>query len=470
MKQSSWKHFLKKPGWLRRPTRSDLLLMIASLFIATVIWAYIVSRSGYSLRFSNLPVIVDTTDSKAASYRLTAMSPETGDITVSAELSGSRTEIGGLSRNDLEAYVDFDAVVTDTAGYHTLPIRLRRKNGTVLKNASLSVSSAEVKMDKIQSVELNVEVSCPNVSGALDPKNKIVIDKEHITAEPKTVTVSGPSEVLSKLSHVRVWMNEAEKLSQTKVFTGCTDFDLIGADNGVVSKSGLKVEQQFDITVPVYYLRELPVTLTIPDAPKRFDTEWLLRRLRLVTDREYQLPQYAEDENDILKIVIETSDLKNKEKLDQKDEWVIGIDPSSLSLGGDYKADVKLEDGYTNHSNLDKITVSMDESDLVAETRWIFNTDIQCINGASGYDYSIGSGRTRITIIGTAEEVAQISGSDIKASVSLYNAEISESGSITSPQTLTITLPEELGHVWVSPQVKVNITATPVSGLATTAP
>ena len=37
MQERSWKQFLKKPGWLHRPTRSDLLLMIASPFISAVI-------------------------------------------------------------------------------------------------------------------------------------------------------------------------------------------------------------------------------------------------------------------------------------------------------------------------------------------------------------------------------------------------------------------------------------------------
>ncbi|MBQ3939493.1 MAG: hypothetical protein II723_00120 [Oscillospiraceae bacterium] len=470
MSERSWKRFLKKPGWLHRPTRSDLLLMIASLFIAALIWAYIASRSGFSLRFSNIPVVVDTTGSKAEGMRLTAMSPASGDVTVNAELSGNRTEIGGLSKNDLEAYIDFDAGISDTVGYQTLPVRLRRKNGTVLKNATLSVSTVDVKMDKITSAELEVrEVSCPRVSGSTDSVSEILVDRDRITAEPKTITVTGPSEALKQLSHVRVRMDKSEQIYETKIFYGCTDFELIGSDGAAVSKNPFKMQTQlFDITVPVFYQRKLPATVSFDNVPKDFDSNWLLGKLRLNTDREYTLPQKVDGnlvtDEDNLTILIETEGADNKKQLDQS----AAIEFGPLSL---YDLDLRketisvpvklnLSDGQVNRSNLDSAYISVDREGLDYVSFNLSNSDIQIINKPSGYDFSIAPGITTITVCGDAEQIRQIEASDIKAYANLYT--LTEFGG-TIRHTLTLVLPEQLHRIWAGSSAAVNITATPVS-------
>lgn len=462
MEQAQRQRFLKKPGWLHRPTRSDLLLMIASLFIAALLWAYIASRSGYSLKFTNIPVIVDTTDSKAGGYRLTALSPATGELTVNAELSGSRTEIGGLSKSDLEAYVDFDTGVTDTIGYQTLPIRLRRKNGTVLRNAVLSVNSADVQLDKIKSIALPVtETVCLNLKGADEETH---IDTEQIEVTPKTVTVSGPSTIIQQLDHVRVRLNDSETLYQEKTFTDCGDFDLIGSDGNAVSKNELKVQAQFDVTVPVYYVKKLPVTLELSnDAPAGFDKEWLLRKLRLNTDREYMLSQFAETDDDKLFIAIETRDLENKAKLDAKEALSIGsVSLYDIRLGGNrVPIDIKMQDDNINRSNIDKVYVSLDEQDLSSNSFRISNkNDIVVINAPDGC--AINPGYTEINIIGDADEVMQImsSVSDIRASVDLLTATITQSD---FQQVVNVTLPDSVSHVWFSPAPKAGFTVSSVS-------
>ncbi|MBQ5335311.1 MAG: hypothetical protein J6Z45_05125 [Oscillospiraceae bacterium] len=463
MEQTKRKTFLKKPGWLHRPTRSDLLLMIASLFIAAFLWAYIASGSGYSVRFNDIPVIVETAGTKAEVFKLTALSPATGELTVNAELSGSRTDIGGLSKGDLEAYIDFDSGVTDTSGYQiqTLPIRLRRKNGTVLRSAELSVSTADVQMDKIISVKLPVKEVITNLSGS----DETIIDTDNITATPNTVSVTGPSTTLQKLDNIRVRLNEQEKLYKEKTFTGCSDFDLIGTDGNSVSKEGLKVQAQFDVTVPVYYIKKLPVTLTLDkNYPAGFDTDWLLNKVRIHTDRAYKLAELTEDNDEKLFIKIKTSLPENKAVLDTYDALEIGsLSLYDMKLGSKWRKsiDINMLEGNENLSNIDSVSVSFDNTDLTTGSFNIPNNTITVLNAPSGC--TIENGYTKVSIIGDAAEVADImaSVSDIRATADMMTATIPQGGGLFN-QMIQVTLPDNVrhDHVWISPAPMAQFTAT----------
>ncbi len=459
--ESKKRQSLRLPHWLHKPTRSNLIWMILSLFISLFIWVYIATNvsGNYSVSFSDIPIVLDTSNSTAADYGLSVISPESGSMSTNVTVTGSRTVYGGLNRDDIEAYVDFNSGVTNSVGRQKLTVRLRYKNGSTINNCSLSVNAVDVVMDKYTTREIPVsEVDCPNLTGS---DSEVVISADNITCEPSTVTVYGPSESLSSIDHIRVNLKESEKLNQTKYFTNCTDYDLISTEGSIVSDSPFTLQNtQFTVKVAVKYVRTLPVTVGIKNVPSGFDVNQVLSRLRLNTDQEYDLPQFGEN---YLTIEIETEDPAKKDLLDQYEYWELDSIPlSSLSLGGTrIPIEVKMDEGFEDLSNLETVYVTMLETNLVAETRWISNSDIQPINGPAGYDFTIQSGRTRITIIGTAEEVAKVSASEIKAVVYLFNAAIPDEG--TFQQAVTLTLPDTVSGVWVSPVPKVNITATPTA-------
>ena len=465
--QKNVHEFLKKPRWLHRPTRSDLTLMIISLITAFFIWVYIATNvsGNYSLSFRELPITVDITNSRAAGYGLSVLAPDSDALSVDVTVSGSRANIGGLNRNDLEAYVDFNSTsVTDTIGRQTLPVRVRAKNGATLGNVTLSVSSVDVTLDKYQTREIPVgEVLYPNLTGS---DEEVVIDGDGITYEPSSVMVYGPSASLAQIDYIRINLTESVALSQTKTFTNLTDYTLIAADGSTVSATPFSMQNaQFSVKVPVYYTVRLPLTVDISTpSSSTFNTASLLKRMRLTTDttdQTYQLPGYGDD---ILYVSIKTDKPQEKVTLDKRESWALDTIPvSSFALGSEpIKIDVAKElaaSGYEDSSNLGTVEVSLDETDLVAETRWISNSDIVVINGPSGYDCTTQAGRTRITIIGERDEVAQVNAADIKTYVNLFNAAVPESG--TFEQALTIVLPDTVTGVWAAPLPKVNITATP---------
>lgn len=448
--------------------RSNWKPLLLAFGLALVLWFYIAVTvyPSYSVHINNVPVQIDIADSTAAGYGLSVLSPESGSQTVNVVISGDRTSIGGLTRDDIIAYVDFDTNISDTVGTQRRPIRIKTVGGTELNDYELSVSTMDVKMDRYESATFPVsEVLCPNLI-AMD--ETVVLDQDAIVCDPSSVTIYGPSSALAQVHHIRVTLEDATTMYETRTFTDCDRFDLMDAEGNVISDTAFQVQAAgFVVKVPVYYSYTLPVTIQLSGVPAGFDTASLMRRLRLNADRSYPLPDYS-DGDDCLTITIETSSAELQKTLKDRDNWVIGTVPiSSLTLGGTtIEVPVTLPEGYTDRSNLQSVYVTLDETDLVAATRWINAGDIPIINGISGYEFEIQRGRFQITLIGTADEVNKITADDITATVNLYNAVITQEG--TFSHAVTFSLPESASGVWVSGVTKVNVTATLIEDVAAT--
>lgn len=444
---------------LRKLQRNDLFTMALSLVGALVLWVYIVSSisSDYTVSFSKLPVKADLTGTRTESLDLDLL-PESeemlSELTVDCTISGTRAAIGALSRSDVEAYVDFDTGVSDIIGKQSFAVRLRTTNGAVFSNAELSVRSVELELDRYQTVDIPVsDVIYPYLSY----DDETLISRDEITIEPSTVKIYGPSTQLSVLDHIRVTVDDAEELNQTKTFSDCTAFNLIDGDGNAVDKAPFQVgATRFSVRIPVYYSRKLPVTVNIINTPAQFDVDAVLKRLRITANgTEYMLPEYGDNN---LMIKIETTDPNNKSRLDQLETWAIEPIPlSSLSPGSAIDVFVKMDEGFTDSSNLGSVHVSLDSTDLKTETRWIKNSDIVMMNPDQRYHYELESpgGNTPITLIGTAKELAMIDTADIKASINLIGISVSSEGVYT--QTFSVTLPDTVRGVWVSPMPSVNI-------------
>lgn len=442
--------------------------MLTAFFITLFLWVYIASSitTDYSMTFNNLPVSVDIKGTKAEGLGLSVI-PDNAlahGLSVNATISGNRTVIGGLTMNDLTAYVDFDTTVMDAVGKQTFAVRLRSKSGIVLNSYTLSMPTVQLTMDRYETQRFEIKsVEHPSVTGADD---RVIIDEQGISCDPPAISVYGPSTKLAMIDHISLTMSEQENLRQTKTYTDCSGFHLVDADGNDISRSendGLDIlSTSVSVKIPVYYMQTLPVTVDVSGAPAGFDLSMVLSRLRIHSDQAYSLPEYGENN---LMMTIRTSDPVSNAYLDSLNSWSIGTIPlSQLSIGAKpLEWNIQLPEGYEDATNLEKVYISVDGTDLVSVQRWITYSSIQLTNGSPNLDYSLPTtGRISVTLIGMAEQVNQISPSDIMASVNLYNAPITEEG--TSMQTVSISLPETATNVWVSPLPKVAVKVSYASG------
>lgn len=451
-------------GHIRPPKlqRSDIITIVLSFVTALVLWVYIVSSvtTDFSVSFSKLPVTFDLTGTRTESLDLDLL-PESeamlSELTVDCTIAGTRTTLGALTRADVEAYVDFDTNVSDTIGKQSFAIKVRKKNGSVFNNADLSIRTVELELDRYQTMDVPVnEVNYPYLSY----DDETLISESEITFEPSTVKIYGPSSQLSRLDHICVTIDESGQLTQTKTFTDCTAYTLLDSDRNVVDTSSLQIgAARFSVRIPVYYSRKLPIMVNIINTPPQFDVDSLLRRIRITAnDTEYVLPGYGDNN---LMIKIDTTDPSNKARLDQLETWSIEPIPlSSLSAGSAIDVAVKMLEGFSDSSNLGSVHVSLDMTDLKTETRWLKNSDIVLINPDQRYHYELESpgGNTQITLIGTEEELAMIDTADIKASINLIGISVTNEGIYS--QGFSVTLPDTVSGVWVSPMPVIDIAVT----------
>ncbi len=450
----------KQPGvsdtGRRKAPSNNLRLWLFSIFLAVACWVYIAVavNPDYEVNFYNVPIQMDITNSRAEAYGLSLLHPDE-QLTTDVTIAGSRTALGGLTKDDLIVSVDFDTNVDDMVGTQLLSVKLKTKSGYQPPNVTFSRETVEVQLDRYETKQFPVsEVLYPNISLYDDEMH---IHEEAIVCEPSTVAITGPSSTLATVDHVRVTVTDSVKLYQTRSFPDCATFSLINADGKTIDDPALQVQTaRFAVTIPVTYSKTLPVSISLSGVPSGFDSETVLSRLRLSTDSDYQLPGYGSEN---LMITIETDDPDKKATLDELESWNLGVIPlSSLSLGGVIEIPVQLDEGYADQSNLGVVNVKLDESNLVAQTRLIQTKDIAIVNGSSKYQFNIKNARFEITLIGTPEELEAVSSSDIIATVNLYNASITEEGSFD--HAVTFTLPDTANGVWVSGTTKVTIDAT----------
>lgn len=445
---------------LHIPHPKDFRLLMLSVVIAIACWTYIAVRISNTIEktFTDISLISDTTGTLAGANGLVLLTEEEKLPKVVVKIKGERTEIGAVNKNDICAFIDFDSA-KDQTGSQTLKIVIKDTNNKVIRGATPSPDSVTVNMDRFESKP--VLVSCdgkecmPNISYGQN------VNPDRVDVTPATVNVTGPSQLLSQVDYLRVTVPDNATLYESRSFNNCTQFELIGMDGTPITDESVKPDvTRFLVNVGVYYKQTLPVTIDIRDVPEGFDIASLRKRLRLIADDEYMLPDCG-DKN--LMITLKTTSAEKNSSLEDKKEFSItpAISLSELTLGSvGIPRTVTLKDGYEDESNLGTITVTLDNSDLVAETRRVRMKDIQITNMPPNFDCKVSDGFLTVTIIGTKEEVAQITSQEINATVNLYSREITHN--MTFSEVVNFELKGKTTGVWISGTTKVDVTATAV--------
>lgn len=111
--------------------------------------------------------------------------------TVSIKVSGSRSELEGLTASDFVAYADFN----DFVGINAIPINVEARSENTRKNVNIdwqSMTVMQVKLVKSKEKLINVIVEPINV-----PDDKYALTK---SVSSNLLQVTGPEEVVDKIS------------------------------------------------------------------------------------------------------------------------------------------------------------------------------------------------------------------------------------------------------------------------------
>ena len=240
--------------------KSKLPMILLALGAAILVWLYDVTVvnpndtktiSGIPVRFAN--------EDELKEQDLMITSGAGG--TVSLRISGRRSELKELTKDNVEVTVDLSQITE--AGRHELPYTVR---------FPVNVSASDLKIDTRSPVTVSVEVehyirravevrTVFEGEAAEDEDDLIVIDNGAMELHPAEIMVTGPADLVEDVAYARVVIQRNEI---TESVDADYDYDLLDADGEVIDRTELVTDtEKINIVIPVHKTRQVPLKLEL---------------------------------------------------------------------------------------------------------------------------------------------------------------------------------------------------------------
>ena len=359
------------------PTKSILgdrrIRLLLSVIGAIIAWmaVTIVVQPGTTTTITNVPVDFTYDSSAYTSRGLSIVSAP--EKSVNLKLSGDGYTIGGLSASDFVVYPDWSSV--RDSGEKTLRLQVRSQSA-LLTGVSVSIdgdNTVDVVFDVVEEKTLPIQVTTNYLSIA----DGYILYGTDVSKE--TVTLSGPSSELS----------EVETCTAEVTHNGdLTDSVTLDTPLRFYTRSGKEIKfdyttleaESVEVTLQVYKIATLPVTVSFINVPRDFDSSVL---------------SYALSKKTLNVAGPET-------QIDRLSSLSIGtIDLSTFALNKVYEMPIELPTGIHLLDNLTSITVSFDSSRLETKTMNLPAACVQVVNLPSTYTLTVETERLmNVTLCG----------------------------------------------------------------------
>ena len=371
-KTNGAKPAVRKKKNLLDDRRVRLALSVLGAIVAWMVVTIIV-QPGTTNTIYNVPVDY-TYDSAAYTSRgLSIVSAE--DKTVNLKLSGDGYTIGSLSANDFVVYPDWSSV--RDSGEKSLRLQVRSQS-TLLTGVSVSIdgdNTVDVVFDVVEEKTLPIQVT----TNYLKIADGYILYGTDISKE--TVTLSGPSTELSQVETCTAEVTHKGELTDSVTLDTALRFYTKSGSEVKFEYTNLE-ESSVEVTLEVYKMATLPVSVSFINAPRNFDPSVLVYSL------SKQTLNVAGPESQIEKL----STLS-----------VGTIDLSTFALNKVYELPIELPGNIRLLDNISSITVSFDSSKLETKTMNLPASCVQVVNLPSTYTLTVQTERLmNVTLCGPA--------------------------------------------------------------------
>ena len=243
--------------------KNKLPMFLLALGAAILVWLYDVTVvnpndtstiSGIPVSFANKDVI------RSQDLMVTGGSSDT----VSLRISGRRSELKKLSKNNIEVTVDLSQITEE--GNHDLPYTVQFPAN--VSSGELSIdnrSPATVSVTVEHYIRRTIEVRTV-FEGDVSPGaegESLVIDTDTMKVTPGEVTVTGPAEQVEAIDCAMITIDRSG-ISETTVAE--YDYELLDASGDPVNRDELVADvEKFTINIPVLKFKEVPLTVRTVD-------------------------------------------------------------------------------------------------------------------------------------------------------------------------------------------------------------
>lgn len=370
---------------------SNRFLQIISVVIGVLSWCYVVTFI-YPDTESEFSLTVDLTDQQNEIDRLGLNIIGKAEQEVTVKVRGQRYLLSMLEPDDLNVTASLEEV--DGPGSYVLNLSGQNEG---LEYLSLSPGTMEVKFDVFSTKTIQVETE---ISGLVVPDGYIV---EEQSVSPRSITISGPDEILSQIDRCVFYSTLNTPLQRTVTMEGAvTLLDKNG--NELVSDHLSLSDEEISLTLPVLKIKELPFSIRFINLPNGMDAENL----------EYELSSSTLE-------VAGPAD-----QVDRYSELVLGyVDIKELTPDGIYIFDIAeaLPSDFINVQNVENVVVDFVMDDM--GYRYINVDNFQLINASPEYNITVRTKRLSNVLIYARQDILdELVSGDLVAEIDLSTRDI----------------------------------------------
>lgn len=388
--KTSPKEPAKKHKKLLDDTRVRFVIAVISAMFTWLLVVTVIAPDSYMV-IDNVPVNFSYNTSQYTNLGYTMMNDPSA--TVSIKVSGERTVIGSLTKEDFVVYPDYSNVLN--SGENSLKL-LVKSLATNASDFTVEISSdntsAVVVFDTVETVSFPITLSGEGIS--IEDGYLLISTTQSISE----VEVSGPTSELDQISQVVAEYIGTEVLAGNTTLSANLRF--LDSDGNDVEFVYMEAEQtQIDVTLVVNKYAALPVTVNFINTPSNFDASVL----------DYSFNHET---------LIVSGDAKT---IDSMKEISVGtIDLSTFALDKVYEMEISLPSGIILQENINVITVSFDCSEMATKTLNVSAENIIIENLPDNYQIEIESSRImNVTLCGPADVMESLAASSVIATINV---------------------------------------------------
>lgn len=244
---------------------NNRFLMIVSLIIAFGLWIWVAIDKSPEIQtvISNVPVNINLENSvpKQLGLQIFGESEFTVDVTV----TGKKYILSNLKTEDI--FVEANTNYVDSAGNKTLQLKvLPAVSSDDFQITSVSSTYIEVFFDTYKEVEFSLNGDIVTELKNIVPDGCIMGD---VVFSKNTVTVSGPTTEINRITGVDATVNVNEILEKTTTFD--PSIKLVTSDGSKLEYSKMTIDEaEITMTIPVLKVVSLPTAVEFKNAPSYF--------------------------------------------------------------------------------------------------------------------------------------------------------------------------------------------------------
>lgn len=371
--------------------QSNRFLQVVAVAVGLLCWFFVAAYVNPDQE-AEFMVTVDVADRKDVLDQLGLEIIGESKETVRVSVKGKRFRLSQIEAGDLVVRPNMSRI--DGPGVYKLALNGENED---LEFLSLTPSTISVRLDVFSTKVLPIEVE---LTGFSVPEGYI---GQTQTISPKSVSITGPEEQLSRITRCVFRYNLDNPVKRTTIVKG--GIVLLDQNGNEVTDDHITTDiQTASLTMPVSRIRELPFVLRFINLPPGLEE----------SDLTYTLSSAK------LEVAVPTDDT------DRYTEIPLGyVDMKELEPDSVFVFDVAdaLPANYENVRNIENVVVEFNMEDV--EEKYINIDNFQILNQSGDYEITVTTNRlSNVKVYGQKDVLEELTPGDFVAEIDMSSREI----------------------------------------------